>query len=132
MSIAKPPVYIEEVLDRSAQGITRPFLCRGDNGLLYYVKGSAANRRSLICEWMAGTLAHGFGLNVPDFEIAFVPDGLAELHSEGRDLGSGLVFASRIARNINEILYFQVNKVPRDVRRDLIALTGGSATPTDH
>lgn len=121
MSFAKPPVYIEEILGRSEQGVTRPFLCRGDDDLLYYVKGAAANRRSLICEWMAGTLARGFGLNVPEFEIAIVPDGLAELHPEGRDLGSGPVFASQVAPNLNEILFIQTSRVPQDVRRDVIA-----------
>ncbi|HYQ25116.1 HipA family kinase [Stenotrophomonas sp.] len=121
MSFAKPPVYIEEILRRSDQGITRPFLCRGDDNSLYYVKGSAANKRSLICEWMAGTLASGFGLNVPQFEIAYVPDGLADLHPEGRDLGSGPVFASQAAYNLNEILFVQAGRVPLEVRRDVIA-----------
>lgn len=116
-----PPIYIEEVLDRSEQGVTRPFLCRGDDELLYYVKGTGANRRSLICEWMAGTLARGFGLNVPDFRIALLPDGLADLHPEGRDLGRGPVFASQVAPNLNEILYVQANRVPVEVRRDVLA-----------
>ncbi|WP_295913601.1 HipA family kinase [uncultured Xanthomonas sp.] len=117
----KPQVEIQEVLGRSDQGVTRPFLCRGDDDSLYYVKGIAANRRSLICEWMAGVLAKKFGLNVPKFEIAHVSAGLAELHPEGRDLGAGLVFASRVAHNLNEILFSQIARVPREVRRDVIA-----------
>lgn len=121
ISSAKPPIYIEEILERSEQGVTRPFLCRASNNILYYVKGSAANRRSLICEWMAGTLAVGFGLNVPPFEIAYVPAGLAELHPEGRDLGSGPVFASQLAHNLNEILFLQRDRVPLEVRRDVLA-----------
>ncbi|WP_340140880.1 HipA family kinase, partial [Xanthomonas vasicola] len=86
--LAKQPVCIEEIQGRTQQGATRPFLCRGDDGLLYYVKGVGANRRSLICEWMAGRLATGFGLNIPQFEIAYVPPGLADLHPEGRDLST--------------------------------------------
>lgn len=121
MGLPKPPVYIEEILGRADQGVTKPFLCRGDDELLYYVKGVGANRRSLICEWMAGNLAAGFGLNVPQFEIAYVPAGLAELHPEGRDLGSGPVFASQVAHNLNEILFVQGKRVPQKVRRDVIA-----------
>ncbi|WP_309546573.1 HipA family kinase [Xanthomonas phaseoli] len=119
--LAKPPVCIEEIQGRTQQGATRPFLCRGDDGFLYYVKGIGANRRSLICEWMAGRLAAGFGLNIPQFEIAHVPPGLADLHPEGRDLGSGPVFASRVAPNANEIVFLEAARVPREVRRDVIA-----------
>ena len=36
---AQPTVVIEEVLGRSTQGMTRPFICRGDDGEIYYVKG---------------------------------------------------------------------------------------------
>ena len=31
-------VTIVEVLRRADQGMTRPFLCRGDDDVLYYVK----------------------------------------------------------------------------------------------
>lgn len=120
-SLARPLLCIEEILGRAEQGITKPFLCRGNDGLLYYVKGVAANRRSLICEWMAGTLATDFGLNVPPLRIAYVPAGLAELHPEGRDLGSGPVFASQAAQKLNEILFQQTQLVPQEVRRDVIA-----------
>ncbi|WP_435014664.1 HipA family kinase [Xanthomonas arboricola] len=121
MSYFKPPIEIEEILGRSNQGVTRPFLCRGDNELLYYVKGTDAGGHSLICEWMAGTLARGFGLKVPDFEIAYVPQELIALHPDGRDLGSGPVFASRVAPNLNEILFTQALRVPQAIRRDVIA-----------
>ncbi|MCF8799222.1 hypothetical protein KIP65_21565 [Xanthomonas campestris pv. campestris] len=70
---------------------------------------------------MAGTLARGFGLNVPEFEIAYVPRELVDLHPEGNDLGCGPVFASRVAQNPNEILFTQANRVPRSTRRDVIA-----------
>lgn len=45
---AQPTVVIEEVLGRSTQGVTEPFICRGDDGETYYVKGYGAGRRSLI------------------------------------------------------------------------------------
>jgi len=115
------PVCIEEIIDRAANGMTQPFYCRADNGQFYYVKGIGAGRRSLICEWMAGALAIKFGLDVPDMQIAYVPEGLADLHPEGRDLGSGPVFASQAERNLSEIVFSQLGRVPQQVRRDVVA-----------
>lgn len=117
----KTQVCIEEITDRAANGVTRPFLCRGDDGQLYYVKGVGAGRRSLICEWMAGTLAIEFGLYVPPIEIAYVPEGLADLHPEGWELGCGFVFASKVERNLSEILFSQLSRVPQNIRRDVVA-----------
>lgn len=42
------PIQIVEVLGRSIQGITRPFICRGEDDRTYFVKGQGAGRRSLI------------------------------------------------------------------------------------
>ncbi|MEW5824691.1 MAG: HipA family kinase [Pseudomonadota bacterium] len=35
-----------EIIDRSEQGMTRPFICRGEDGFVYFVKGRGAARRS--------------------------------------------------------------------------------------
>ena len=35
-------VVIEEIIGRSVQGVTRPFICRGDDGIVYFVKGRGA------------------------------------------------------------------------------------------
>ena len=43
-------VRIVEVIGRSVQGITRPFICRGDDGQQYFVKGNGAGRRAFIAE----------------------------------------------------------------------------------
>lgn len=50
------PIQIVEILSRSIQGVTRPFVCRGEDGCTYFVKGHGAGRRSLIAEyvWQAG------------------------------------------------------------------------------
>ena len=45
------PITITEVIGRSEQGMTRPFLCEGDDWMTYYVKGSYAGKNSLCCEW---------------------------------------------------------------------------------
>ena len=52
-------IQIVEIIGRSTQGITRPFICRGEDGHIYFVKGRGAGKRSLICEWIAGNLEIG-------------------------------------------------------------------------
>lgn len=100
-------VTIVEVLERAQQGITKPFLCRGDDDRLYYVKGRAAGCRSLCCEWIAGNLARDVGLPIPEFLIAEVPETLVRdsSHSEINDLGSGFVFASLRVEGAQEITW---------------------------
>ncbi len=43
-------IEIVEVLRRSNQGLTRLFICRGDDGNTYFVKGRDAGRRNQVCE----------------------------------------------------------------------------------
>jgi hypothetical protein len=49
-------VDIVEIIGRSEQGITRPFICHGDDSCLYYVKGKGAGFRTVVAEWIAGRL----------------------------------------------------------------------------
>jgi hypothetical protein len=115
------PVEIVEVLRRSDQGITKPFICRGDDGDIYFVKGLDAGRRSQICEWIAGRLAVLVGLPIAPFEIVQVPD---ELMNAGFDLdltglGSGPAFGSR-KRRITELTASGVEEVPQDLQQDVL------------
>ena len=66
-------IQIVEILDRSIQGITKPFYCRCEDGQAYFVKGHGAGKQSLIAEYMGSRLARSFGLPVADFEIVEVP-----------------------------------------------------------
>lgn len=89
------PVEIVEVLNRSEQGLARPYVCRGEDGLVYYVKNRQSGRNSLWAEWLCGHLAHGFGLNVPPFRLVHVGQALMdECPEEWRDLGVGIGFGS--------------------------------------
>jgi hypothetical protein len=113
-----PPLTIIEVLGRSEQGMTRPFLCRADDGRLYYVKGRYAGWRSLCCEWVAGNLARAMGLRVPDFAIAEVPRLLVEGSDRPdiRDLGAGPVFASALREKAREITWAEAQGWSAEVR----------------
>jgi hypothetical protein len=120
--LAQPTMFIEEVLGRSTQGITLPFICRGDDGATYYVKGHGAGRRSLIAEWVAGHLASAFGLPVADYALAEVPEQLvaAKVRTDIGDLGAGLVFASRMLSNAQELSPTTKDLVPAQSARDVL------------
>ena len=62
-------VEIVEVIRRSEHGITLPFLCRGDDGKFYFVKGAGAGRDSQVKEWVSGNLAQLLGVPVAPFKI---------------------------------------------------------------
>lgn len=74
---------IVEIIKQADQGLSSPFLCRGDDGRLYFVKGKASGRASLWAEWLGGHLGRAFGLPIPPFCIADVP---AALIPSGRKL----------------------------------------------
>lgn len=61
-------VEIVEVIRRSKQGQTEPFICRGADDALYFVKGRSAGRVTLIKELVAGHLATKLGLPIADFD----------------------------------------------------------------
>jgi hypothetical protein len=100
-------ITITEVLGKAAQGRTEPFVCRGDDGQLYFVKGRHAGYRSLCCEWVVSNLAQQAGLVVPDFTIAEVPRALvaASDREDIRQLGEGRVFASTQVNGAREIVW---------------------------
>lgn len=113
---------VVEILERSIQGKTRPYVCRCDDGEVYFVKGVSATRQGLIAEWLCARLAEKFGLPIAPYAIADVPVELIEADLSGwlRDLGTGEVFASR---RVNALELNDVHRqlVPESLRRDVIA-----------
>ncbi len=115
-------VTINEIISRSEQGVTRPFLCRAENDLLYYVKGRYAGYRALCCEWVAGRLGRALGLPIPEFCIAEVPRALVEGSSraDAADLGAGLVFASHLVEDAQEITFADVEKIDAKLKQEVL------------
>lgn len=113
---------IVEVLDRSKQGRTEPYICRGDDGEVYFVKGHSATRVGQIAEWLCARLAERFGLPIAPYAIATVPEELFEADLTGwlRDLGPGEVFASRRVEAV-ELTEAHRALVPLALRRDVLA-----------
>ncbi len=113
-------VQIIEILGRSEQGVTRPFICRGDDDNTYFVKGIGAGRRSQVCEWIAGNLALELKLPIAPFEIVDVPEELVEDNPLYQDLGVGPAFASR-KQMIMELNYAGVGHIPDELQRTVLA-----------
>ena len=59
--------HIESILKVSEQGVSRPFVCKGDDGAVRWCKGSHTGFRSLVSEWICANLAREVGLPVPEF-----------------------------------------------------------------
>lgn len=100
-----PRIDIEEIVRRSDQGKTRPFICRGSDDHQYFVKGKDAGRRSQIAELISGQLAWAFGLEIASFAIVDVPEELIQplFMADIKDLGSGLAFGSRALPHVQEL-----------------------------
>lgn len=113
---------IVEVLERSEQGRTRPYVCRGDDGEVYFVKGRSATRRGLVAEWLCAEMASQLGLPVAPYAIGTVPEELisADLSGWLGELGAGAVFASRRVQAV-ELTDVHRDEVDRELRRDVLA-----------
>lgn len=113
-------IQIVEIMGRSEQGITQPFICRGDDDNTYFVKGIGAGRRSQVCEWIAGKLALELVLPIAPFEIVDVPIELIEGNPHYDDLGTGPAFGS-LKQTIMELNYAAIDRVPDDLQRRVLA-----------
>ena len=109
-------IEIHEIISRSEQGVTRPFICRANDGDLYYVKGAGAGRKALIAEWVGGNLARHLGLPVPPFSLAEVPAALLRhsVRDDLAELGSAPVFASRAVAFAEELRFDHVRRIPAE------------------
>ncbi|MGH8484303.1 MAG: HipA family kinase, partial [Pseudomonas sp.] len=115
------PIEIEEIMTRSVQGVTRPFVCRGEDGEVYFVKGMGAGRRSQICELVAGKLAVAFGIPIAPFELVNIPADLLAIggRNDLAELGPGIAFGSRRCR-VTELTQARVAEVPPELATDVL------------
>lgn len=115
-------IRIVEVINRSRQGITRPFLCRGEDGNQYFVKGDFAGRRALISEWLAGRIGQSLGLPIPPFIQVDVPGELVRYSARDdiRDLGAGIAFGSQVVENVDDLTYPFINQVDESLRATIL------------
>lgn len=114
-------IQIIEILGRATQGVTRPFICIGQDREFYFVKGRGAGRRSLICEWIAGALACKMGLPVAPFQLVDVPQELIALETRDdlNELGAGVAFGSR-KQDVVELSLPHLPEIPDPIKQDVI------------
>lgn len=112
---------VVEVIGRSKQGRTEPYICRCDDGEVYFIKGRSATRKGLINEWLCANLAAAFNLPIAPFTLATVPEELMASDLTGwlRDLGVGEVFASKRV-GATELTHAQLEHVPKQQRQDVL------------
>lgn len=115
-------VEIIEIIGRSEQGVTRPFICRGADDQVYFVKGRGATRHGQICEWVAGQLALRLGLPVAPFRLVHVSEELLSIamRDDVDDLGVGLAFGS-CKLPVVELSKSHLFHVPDGTQRDVLA-----------
>lgn len=116
------PLTIVEVIKRAAQGRSAPYICRGDDGCVYFVKNRSLPRRELVAEWLAACLAEALGLPIPPFCIAEVPTELVEsaMGAWLGALGDGPAFASQRAE-ATELSWQQVDDMPETDKALIVA-----------
>lgn len=113
---------VTEIIRRLEQGTTQPFLVRAEDGALYVAKGREATRRGQMAEWICAHLARGLGLELPDFALLEVAEELARAFGqEGRALGAGPVFGSRLESGVQEFWLPQLKSVSAETRLSLLA-----------
>lgn len=116
------PPQITQIIRRTEQGATRPFICRADDGHIYYVKGQSASTGERIREWMGTHLADAFGLPVPPMRLLEVPDVLIRSGNTDttRDLGAGYAVGSRQIPAVSELRYDEIPLIPASLQQAIL------------
>ena len=122
MQAGTPPLHVVEIVRRLEQGVTRPFLVRTEDDVFYVAKGRNLPPRERMAEWLAASLAQAAGLPIPDFTLLDVPQELIDLYgADGNELGSGLVFGSRLEASAQEFSVSDLAAVPAQLARKAFA-----------
>ncbi len=99
---------VVELIRRSKQGQTTPWICRLSDGNIYYIKGVEALHRGLIVEYLCAELGRSLGIPIPSSTIAYLDSELLRYSPEAKDnFGDNAcyVFASKEVKNLAELKY---------------------------
>jgi len=115
-------IEIKQVIRRSDQGVTRPFVCLDEHDRQLWVKGSASLARDLAAEWLCAQLAEEFGLPMADFDLVSVPEELIEYSviTDIASLGSGTGFGSIHVTGASELDFGDIERVSAELRADVL------------
>lgn len=109
-------IEIIEILRPAQQGRTTPWLCKGEDGLLYYVKSHRATHKGLAREWLGAQLAKAFGLPIPEFLIVNLPASLIKLYGD-LPLIAGEAFASRLVPQATDFTFDRIADTPENLKK---------------
>lgn len=114
-------VRIIEITRKATQGRSEPYLCVGEDNLNYYVKGRQSGRSTLIYEWICAHLAKSFGLPIPKFFLAEIPEELLLVTDpELRNIGSCTAFASQEVPFSSWLEEASIGKVDIELQRKIL------------
>ncbi len=108
-------IDVVQVTRQTNQGMTTPYICKGDDQKGYVVKGCKATRRGLVNEWVVAYLARAFGLPIPNFKKAYVDDALLAIGYELYNYN----FASEFQPSIQDVRYSQLENISPKLLKDL-------------
>ena len=113
---------IIQIIRRTDQGATRPFVCRAADGYVYYVKGHSASTGERIREWMGTHLAQAFGLPVPPMRLLEVPTTLLKSldNTTAHDLGKGYAVGSRQVQAVSELRHDEIPLIPTATQQAIL------------
>jgi hypothetical protein len=114
-------VKIIEIIRKSEQGRSEPYLCEGEDGNRYYVKGRQSGARTPITEWLAAHLARALNLPVPNFCLVTISaDLLAVTPPELKAIGECIAFASQEVPFTSWLEQANIDNIPESLQRDLL------------
>lgn len=90
-------VKVISICGRAPNGLSRPFICEGDDGNFYFLKSGNVTHGERVKEYLVSRLAEEFGLPVAPIELVSLGEELIEYAVvEGvEDLKPGIAFASQ-------------------------------------
>lgn len=112
--------YIEavEIIRRLEGGITRPFLCKANNGKHYVVKGLELPPVERLAELLGARLAASFGLPIPEHGVIHIDQALVRYFPEAKNsLGEGDCFALGYLHNASDLVFSQIKQVPMELQQ---------------
>jgi hypothetical protein len=115
-------VDIVSIVGRAEEGMTRPFICQGNDGKQYYVKGKEATINGLRSELLAAQIALDLFLPIPRFAIVYVDEVMIK-YSNFKDidqLGCGLVWGMETVAFVNTIQYSQAQKIDEQLQNKIL------------
>lgn len=96
--------------DIASQGVSEPYLCGGEDGEDYFVKGLRSGRHSQINEWICANIAHAVGLPIASFCLLETEEELfEELDRSQKGIGLGCSFGSLSQKNA---VWFELGDIP--------------------